>query len=43
MPPEQFRIGLNGKLLSQVTFALIGQHFLTDGGSITLTGGYDIR
>jgi NAD(P)-dependent dehydrogenase (short-subunit alcohol dehydrogenase family) len=39
MTTEQFRIGLNSKLLGQVTLALIGQHFLTDGGSITLTGG----
>jgi NAD(P)-dependent dehydrogenase (short-subunit alcohol dehydrogenase family) len=37
--PEQFRIGLNSKLLGQVTLALIGQHFLNDGGSITLTAG----
>jgi NAD(P)-dependent dehydrogenase (short-subunit alcohol dehydrogenase family) len=39
MTTEQFRVGLNSKLLGQVALALIGQHFLTDGGSITLTGG----
>jgi NAD(P)-dependent dehydrogenase (short-subunit alcohol dehydrogenase family) len=39
MTAEQFRIGLNSKLLGQVDLALIGQHFLTDGGSITLTAG----
>jgi NAD(P)-dependent dehydrogenase (short-subunit alcohol dehydrogenase family) len=39
MTPDQFRVGLNSKLLGQVSLALIGQHFLTDGGSITLTAG----
>ena len=39
MTTEQFRVGLNSKLLGQVSLALLGQHFLTDGGSITLTGG----
>jgi NAD(P)-dependent dehydrogenase (short-subunit alcohol dehydrogenase family) len=39
MTPEQFRIGLNSKLLGQVSLALIGQHSLNDGGSITLTAG----
>ncbi|WP_047244428.1 short chain dehydrogenase [Chromobacterium subtsugae] len=39
MSSEQFRIGLDGKLLGQVNLALIGQHFLSDGGSITLTSG----
>jgi NAD(P)-dependent dehydrogenase (short-subunit alcohol dehydrogenase family) len=39
MTTGQFRIGLNSKLLGQVSLALLGQHFLTDGGSITLTGG----
>jgi NAD(P)-dependent dehydrogenase (short-subunit alcohol dehydrogenase family) len=37
--PDQFRVGLNSKLLGQVSLALIGQHFLNDGGSITLTAG----
>lgn len=39
MTSEQFRIGLLDKLLGQVDLALIGQHFLNDGGSITLTSG----
>ena len=36
---EQFRLGLNDKLLGQIDLALIGQRFLNDGGSITLTSG----
>jgi NAD(P)-dependent dehydrogenase (short-subunit alcohol dehydrogenase family) len=39
MTAEQFRIGLNDKLLGQVDLALIGQHFLSAAGSITLTSG----
>lgn len=39
MTADQFKIGLNGKLLGQVNLALIGQHYLNDGGSITLTSG----
>jgi NAD(P)-dependent dehydrogenase (short-subunit alcohol dehydrogenase family) len=39
MTAEQFRVGLESKLLGQVDLALIGQHYLNDGGSITLTGG----
>lgn len=41
MTAEQFRVGLDNKLLGQVDLALIGQHHLNDGGSITLTGGID--
>lgn len=36
---EQFRIGLNNKLMGQIELALIGQKYLQDGGSITLTSG----
>lgn len=36
---EQFNFGLQNKLLGQVRLALLGQHFLNDGGSITLTSG----
>lgn len=36
---EQFNLGLQDKLLGQVRLALVGQHFLNDGGSITLTSG----
>ncbi len=39
MSAEQFRIGLNSKLMGQVELALAGQHVLKDGGSITLTSG----
>lgn len=39
MSAEQFKIGLHDKLLGQVNVALVGQHFLNDGGSITLTSG----
>lgn len=41
MTPEQFHIGLNSKLMGQVNVALIAQHYLNDGGSITLTSGVD--
>jgi len=39
MTGEQFRIGLNNKLMGQVELALIGQKYLNDGGSITLSSG----
>ena len=39
MTAADFHSGLQGKLLSQVRVALIGQHYLSDGGSITLTSG----
>lgn len=39
MTPEQFDVGLQDKLLGQVRLALIGQHYLRPGGSITLTTG----
>lgn len=39
MTPEQFNIGLQDKLLSQVRLALAAQHHLNAGGSITLTSG----
>jgi NAD(P)-dependent dehydrogenase (short-subunit alcohol dehydrogenase family) len=39
MTAEQFNIGLQDKLLGQVRLALLGQHVLNDGGSITLTTG----
>ena len=37
--PADFNIGLQGKLLGQVRVALLGQHVLLDGGSLTLTSG----
>ncbi len=39
MTPAEFALGLNDKLLGQVRLALLGQHHLNDGGSITLTTG----
>ncbi|WP_141453064.1 short chain dehydrogenase [Pseudoxanthomonas sp. z9] len=39
MTAAQFDAGLQDKLLGQVRLALIGQHHLQDGGSITLTTG----
>lgn len=39
MTPAQFAVGLQDKLLGQVRLALLGQHHLNDGGSITLTTG----
>ncbi|HEX7816749.1 short chain dehydrogenase [Dyella sp.] len=39
MTPEQFRIGLDDKLMGQVNVVLIGQHYVNDGGSFTLTSG----
>ncbi|MBB5409956.1 NAD(P)-dependent dehydrogenase (short-subunit alcohol dehydrogenase family) [Paraburkholderia sp. HC6.4b] len=39
MTAADFNKGLQDKLLSQVRVALVGQHYLTDGGSITLTSG----
>ncbi|MBJ2157489.1 short chain dehydrogenase [Variovorax sp. IB41] len=39
MRPADFNVGLQDKLLGQVRLALLGQHVLADGGSITLTTG----
>ncbi|MBN3776811.1 short chain dehydrogenase [Burkholderia sp. Ac-20345] len=39
MTAAEFHTGLQDKLLSQVRVALVGQHYLSDGGSITLTSG----
>lgn len=39
MTPQQFRKGLDDKLMGQISLALIGQHHVSDGGSITLTSG----
>ena len=39
MTEEQFRVGVEGKLMPSVNVALLGQHFLEDGGSLTLTSG----
>ena len=39
MTAAQFRKGLDDKLMGQINLALIGQHHVNDGGSITLTSG----
>ena len=39
MTSRDFSIGLQDKLLGQVSLALTGQHYLNEGGSITLTSG----
>ncbi len=39
MTANDFNIGLQDKLLGQVNIALIGQHYLNDAGSITLSSG----
>lgn len=37
MTPENFQLGLNDKLMGQVNLVLLGQAWLNDGGSFTLT------
>lgn len=39
MTPEQFRKGLNDKLMGQVNLVLLGMDSVNDGGSFTLTSG----
>jgi NAD(P)-dependent dehydrogenase (short-subunit alcohol dehydrogenase family) len=39
MTPEQFRKGLNDKLMGQINLVLLGLQNLADGGSFTLTSG----
>ncbi|KFF50343.1 short-chain dehydrogenase [Gammaproteobacteria bacterium MFB021] len=39
MSADDFNVGLQNKLLAQVRLVLIGQHYLNDGGSFTLTTG----
>lgn len=39
MTADDFNVGLQDKLLGQVNLVLIGQHYLNDGGSITLSSG----
>jgi NAD(P)-dependent dehydrogenase (short-subunit alcohol dehydrogenase family) len=43
MTPEQFRNGINDKLMGQINVALIGMHHVADGGSITMTSGVTNR
>lgn len=37
--PEQFMFGLRDKLMGQINVVLLGQQWMQDGGSFTLTGG----
>lgn len=39
MTPEQFRKGLNDKLMGQVNLVLLGMEHVNDNGSFTLTSG----
>ena len=39
MTSDEFRIGVNEKLMGQVNLTLVGQKYLNEGGSITLTSG----
>jgi NAD(P)-dependent dehydrogenase (short-subunit alcohol dehydrogenase family) len=39
MTPDQFRKGLNDKLMGQVNLVLLGLQNVADGGSFTLTSG----
>ena len=39
MTPEQFRKGLDDKLMGQVNLVLLGMNNVNDGGSFTLTSG----
>ncbi|WP_374580558.1 short chain dehydrogenase [Pseudoduganella sp.] len=41
MTQSQFLVGVASKLMGQVNVALVAQHALNDGGSITLTSGVD--
>jgi NAD(P)-dependent dehydrogenase (short-subunit alcohol dehydrogenase family) len=39
MTPEQFRKGLDDKLMGQINLVLLGHPFINDNGSFTLTSG----
>jgi NAD(P)-dependent dehydrogenase (short-subunit alcohol dehydrogenase family) len=39
MTDADFRVGLDSKLMGQVNLVLIGQHYINDKGSFTLTSG----
>lgn len=39
MTEAEMQVGLRSKLMGQVNLVLIGQHFVNDGGSFTLTSG----
>jgi NAD(P)-dependent dehydrogenase (short-subunit alcohol dehydrogenase family) len=39
MTVEQFWVGLRDKLMGQINVVLVGQQYVNDGGSFTLTSG----
>jgi NAD(P)-dependent dehydrogenase (short-subunit alcohol dehydrogenase family) len=39
MTDADFRVSVNSKMMGQVNLVLIGQHYITPGGSFTLTSG----
>ena len=39
MADEEFRIGINGKMMGQINLVLIGQHYINPKGSFTLITG----
>jgi len=39
MTPEDYQMGLQNKLMGQVNLVLIGQHYINNQGSFTLTSG----
>lgn len=39
MTPEQFKVGIDSKLLGQVNLVLMGHRHVNDGGSFTLVSG----
>ena len=39
MTPDEFRIGLNDKLMGQINVVLAARDLMADGGSFTLTSG----
>ena len=39
MTIQSFQKGINSKLLGQINLVLIGQHYINEGGSFTLTSG----
>ena len=37
--PDDFKKGINSKLMGQINLVLIGQHYINPRGSFTLTSG----
>jgi NADP-dependent 3-hydroxy acid dehydrogenase YdfG len=36
---EEFKVGIESKFLAQINLVLIGQHYINEGGTFTLTSG----